>query len=199
MTEALAPAVDAEEQALLIRCQRGDREAFAPIVARHMRRAAAFALAWTGNSDDALDLSQEAFVRAFRAIHRFDAARPFYPWFHRIQRKLCLNHLGRSSRLHEVPLADDFDVAIDRPGPQEELERAELRNAVWTAVRRLNPQDREILVLREWQNLTYAEIAVVLDIPSGTVMSRLHAARRRLREEWRVVTAVHSSVERSAR
>lgn len=185
MTEAIAiTAIDTDERALLLRCQRGDREAFAPIVARHMRRAASFALAWTGNSDDALDLSQEAFARAFRAIGRFDLSRPFYPWFHRILRNLCLNHLARASRLHEVPLADDFDRAADRPGPEEELERAELRRAVWDAIRRLGAQDREILVLREWQDLTYAEIAAVLDIPRGTVMSRLHTARRRLREEW---------------
>jgi RNA polymerase sigma-70 factor (ECF subfamily) len=178
----MVSVLDAEEQNLILRCQQGDREAFRWIVDRHKRRAAAFALAWTGNQQDALDLSQEAFARAFRAIQRFDLARPFYPWLHTILRNLCLNHLGRASRLHEVPLKDTFDRADPVPGPDVALERKELRRSVWESMRRLSPRDREILVLREFQELTYAEIAVVLDIPQGTVMSRLHEARRRLRE-----------------
>ncbi|MCK4411952.1 MAG: sigma-70 family RNA polymerase sigma factor [Candidatus Eisenbacteria sp.] len=176
-----------DETALIVRCQAGDRAAFEPIVTHHMRRAAAFALAWTGNAEDALDLSQEAFVRAFRAISRFDPARPFYPWFYRILRNLCWNHLGRAARLHEVPLRDDFDRADARPRPDAQLERQELRASVWEALRKLKPNDREILILREFQGLTYAEIAAVLGIPQGTVMSRLHQARRRLRERLQPV------------
>ncbi len=106
MSEAITTTIDAEERDLIVRCQQGDRLAFEPIVTRYMRRAAAFALGWTGNLDDALDLSQEAFVRAFKAIRRYDPERPFYPWLHRILRNLCINHLGRASRLHEVPLDD---------------------------------------------------------------------------------------------
>jgi len=174
--------VDIDERALILRCQKGDRKAFEPIVTQHMRRAAACALAWTGNPEDALDLSQEAFARAFRAIQRFDPARPFYPWFYKILRNLCFNYLGWASRLHEVPLRDDWDKADDAPAPDAALERQELRRLVWDAIRKLGTRDREILVLREFQGLTYAEIAVVLEIPCGTVMSRLHQARRRLRQ-----------------
>ena len=174
--------VDTDERTLILRCQQGDRQAFQPIVIRHMRRAASFALAWTGNQEDALDLSQEAFARAFRAIRRFDLTRPFYPWFHTILRNLCLNHLGRASRTREVPLQDTWERADAAPGPDVALERKELRQQVWEAMRKLSARDREILVLREFQDLTYAEIAIVLSIPQGTVMSRLHEARRRLRE-----------------
>jgi len=171
-----------DEAALIVRCQGGDRAAFEPIVTHYMRQAAAFALAWTGNPEDALDLSQEAFARAFRAISRFDPTRPFYPWFYRILRNLCWNHLGRAARLREVPLRDDFDRADGRPRPDAQLERQELRARVWEGLRQCKPSDREILILREFQGLTYAEIAAVLEIPQGTVMSRLHQARRRLRE-----------------
>lgn len=184
MPEAtIAQAIDAEERALIIRCQRGDRRAFEPIVTRHMRQATAFALTWTGNAEDALDLSQEAFIRAFRAIGRFDPERPFYPWFYTILRNLCLNHLGRAARLMEVPLADNFQRAANTPLPDAALERSETRRQVWDALRRLDAKDREILVLREFQGLTYAEIAEVLGIPRGTVMSRLHYARRHLRDK----------------
>lgn len=190
--------VDAEERDAVLRCQKGERDAFELLVRRYMRRASAFALGWTGSREDALDVSQEAFVRAYRAIGGFDPARPFYPWFHQILRNLCLTRLGRLSRLNEVPLDD----RLERPGhpvdagtlaggrafedrsldPQAALERNELRAAVWSALRGLPANDREILVLREFLDLTYAEIAVVLDIPQGTVMSRLHTARGRLRE-----------------
>ena len=171
-----------DERTLILRCQQGDRQAFQPIVVRHMRRAAAFALAWTGNHEDAIDLSQEAFARAFRAIKRFDLTRPFYPWFHTILRNLCLNYLSRAARFREVPLKDTWEKADTAPGPDIALERKELCRQVWDGMRKLSARDREILILREFQDLTYAEIAIVLDIPQGTVMSRLHEARRRLRE-----------------
>ncbi|MBD3236844.1 MAG: sigma-70 family RNA polymerase sigma factor [Candidatus Eisenbacteria bacterium] len=184
---------DPEERALILRCQRGDRRAFEPIVSRHMRQATAFALAWTGNAEDALDLSQEAFVRAFRAIARFDPDRPFYPWFYTILRNLCLNHLSRAARLMEVPLADNLQRAAATPLPDVALERRELRQLVWQALRRLDAKDREILILREFQNLTYAEIAAVLEIPRGTVMSRLHYARRHLRQKLEPLLAAAPS------
>ena len=172
-----------EERGLIERCQRGDRDAFEPLVKRYMRRAAAFALGWTGSREDALDLSQDAFVRAYRAIARFDTARPFYPWFHRILKNLCINHLSRAGRGAEVPIEVTGPLASAADGPQRLAEREELRRTVWEAIRRLGEADREILVLREFQDLTYAEIASVLEIPKGTVMSRLHNARKRLREK----------------
>lgn len=199
--------VDPDERAAIRRCQAGDADAFELLVRRYMRRASVFALGWTGDREDSLDVSQEAFVRAYRAIGSFDSARPFYPWFHQILRNLCLTRLKRVARLNEVPLEDRLDRlgeggrvaggALGTPGwnegrgagfdPQSAVERAELRRTVWEAIRSLPVNDREILVLREFQELTYAEIASVLDIPLGTVMSRLHAARTRLRDRLQPV------------
>lgn len=181
MAEATINAALPDERGLILRCQHGEREAFEPLVTKYMRLAASFALAWTGNHEDALDLSQEAFARAFRAIRRFDTSRPFYPWFHTILRNLCLNYLSRAARLHEVPLRDDIERAGPDPGPLAYVERQETRQRVWDGIRKLQATDREILILREFQGLTYAEIAEVLEIPRGTVMSRLHTARQRLR------------------
>lgn len=176
-------ALDLEERALIERCQRGDRSAFEPLVRRYMRRAAAFALGWVGNHEDALDLSQEAFARAFRALLRFDLDRPFYPWFHRILRNLCVNHISRARHSRELQLDDEIPVASSGPSPEEGAERSELQRQVWEAIGRLGEQDREILILREFQEQSYAEIAEILQIPKGTVMSRLHHARRRLKTE----------------
>jgi len=178
-----APNTDEEERGLIVRCQGGDQTAFEPLVRRYKRRAAGFALGWTGNHDDALDLSQEAFARAYGALSRFDPDRPFYPWFHRILKNLCLNYLRRKTIRREVPLEDVGPRADRAPLPDVAADRSELRAAVWAAIRRLREQDREILILREFQDLTYAEIASVLDIPRGTVMSRLHHARLRLRDQ----------------
>ena len=183
------PALDPEELQAVLGSQRGDRSAFEPLVRRHMRRASAFALAWTGDREEALDLSQEAFVRAYRAIGAFDPSRPFFPWFHRILRNVCLTRVARRSKVREVPFEDEDAVSGALPpgssglDPQVALERAELRRLVWEALDRLQAGEREILILREFQELTYAEIAAMLEIPTGTVMSRLHTARRRLREQ----------------
>jgi RNA polymerase sigma-70 factor (ECF subfamily) len=148
---------------------------------RYMRRATVFALGWTGNQEDALDLSQEAFARAFRSIRSFDSARPFYPWYHRILKNLCLNHLARAARRHEVPLIDEEELAGPDATPERHAEREELRRQVWEALQHLKANHREILILREFQQLSYAELASLLEIPRGTVMSRLHEARLRLR------------------
>jgi RNA polymerase sigma-70 factor (ECF subfamily) len=170
------------ERALILRCQKGDRSSFDPLVVRYMRQATVFALGWTGSHEDALDLSQEAFARAFRSIRSFDPARPFYPWYHRILRNLCLNHLARAARRHEVPLVDEQELAGHDARPEHYAEREELRRQVWEAMQQLKANHREILILREFQQLSYAELASVLEIPRGTVMSRLYEARRRLRE-----------------
>jgi len=181
--EVRVPIQELVDRDLILRCQGGDRAAFEPIVLRYMRRAAAFALGWTGNRDDALDLSQEAFARSYKAIRRFDPDRPFYPWFHRILKNLCINHIGRARNRHEVPLEETYPARSANPSPLEFTEGEERKRMVWEGICQLNELEREILILREFQDYSYSEIARVLDIPKGTVMSRLHNARKRLREK----------------
>jgi len=182
VSQGLTGVDEVDERALILRCQKGDRSSFDPLVVRYMRQATVFALGWTGNREDALDLSQEAFARAFRSIHSFDPARPFYPWYHRILKNLCVNHLARAARRHEVPLVDETELAGNDARPEHYAEREELRRQVWEAMQQLPDNHREILILREFQQLSYAELASVLDIPRGTVMSRLHEARLGLRQ-----------------
>ncbi len=183
MLQAQAEFGTLDEGALLVRCQQGDRASFDPIVLRYMRQATAFALGWTGSQQDALDLSQEAFARAYRSIRSFDASRPFFPWYHRILKNLCLNHMASAARRHEVPLVDREGIEQVGPTPEQHAEREELRRQVWQSLRRLDHSHREILILREFQELTYAEISALLEIPRGTVMSRLHEARQKLRRQ----------------
>ena len=164
--------------------REGDKEAFGKLVRIHMRPAYYAALGFLGNHDDALDASQEAFVRAYLAFARFDPGRPFFAWYYRILRNHCLNVL-RKKKHSARSIAEAFAGSAE-PGAEvtaEELERADLRRAVWEAIWRLGVDDRELIVARDILGTPYATLAELMEIPAGTVMSRLYYARRRLREE----------------
>jgi RNA polymerase sigma-70 factor (ECF subfamily) len=175
--------MDPEEREWIRGCQRGNRNDFEPLVLKYRRRAYFTALGLLGNTDDAMETSQEAFLRAFRALSGFDSNRPFYPWFHRILRNLCLNRLTRT----RIRVADNADQILERlpagpeSNPERQASRKEIQDTVWRALSFLPADHREILILRELQEHSYAEIAELLEIPIGTVMSRLYHARRELR------------------
>lgn len=166
--------------------RRGDMRAFEALVELYKERAYMAALGFVGNPEDALDLSQEAFVRAFRAMRRFREGAPFYPWFYAILRNACFNHLRRLRTHGEVSLdaAQEFgfDAADQADGPGRLAERSDARAYVREELGKLDPAHREILLLRHFEGLSYREIAEVLSCPIGTVMSRLYAARRALRK-----------------
>jgi RNA polymerase sigma-70 factor (ECF subfamily) len=176
------------ELALVCEARQGSVDAFSTLVETYKRRAYFAALALVRNHDDALELSQEAFARAFKAMNRFDETRPFYPWLYKIVRNLCLNHLKRRTRHQEVSIdivesRTGEGLSSAQAGPAEIAERNETKERLWKAIGQLSPDHREIIVLRHFQEMSYAEIAEALDCPKGTVMSRLHAARRSLRDQ----------------
>ena len=188
MEIALAEERIEGERALVLRARSGDRAAFGELVKRHMQRAYYIALGLTGSHEDALDLSQEAFARAFRARASLDPDRPFYAWLYQIVRRLCFNFLRdrstRRRRLDEATpwLAQEAGARASQSDPARNAERAELRARVQAAIEELPEREREVLVLKEFEGLRYREIAELLGIPIGTVMSRLYCARRRLGE-----------------
>ena len=176
-----------DSDALLVRRTRaGDTRAFGILVERYMRRAYYAALGLVGSSEDALDLSQEAFARAFRARQTLDPERPFYPWLYQILRRLCFNFLrNRKSRAAKLVaaggwLADEADARAAAQSPERATERAEVRRRVQEAIATLPAHERQVLIMREFEGLRYREIAGLLGIPIGTVMSRLYAARKAL-------------------
>ncbi|KAA3660568.1 MAG: hypothetical protein DWQ10_06400 [Calditrichaeota bacterium] len=182
MTEALP-----SERELILRCQRGDKNAFGSLVKKYMQRAYYSALGFVGSHESALDLSQEAFVRAYRAIQRLDADRNFYTWYYTILRNLCLN-FKRDKAKKARPFSEIGDnnlrtIADQSADTAYRAELHELQAAVWNALDRLTENEREIIILRDIQELAYNEIARILDIPIGTVMSRLYNARRSLRAQ----------------
>ena len=168
----------------LVAWKSGDKGAFEKIVRATMERAYAVALGFVGNADDAQDLSQEAFIAVHRARKRFDVDRPFFPWFYRVLRNRCLNYLKRRARRREISL-DVLEERVGRGSADEELLRRERVEMVWRDLFTLSPEHREILVLRNFQELSYSEISGVLGLPEGTVMSRLYYARLALLEALR--------------
>lgn len=183
--------IENNEGAIVLQAQRGDRAAFGELTKLYQRRAYAIAYGFVGNREDALELAQEAFVRAYRAMSRFDTRLPFYPWLYRIVKNTCLNHLKKRRRRGETSLdglmESGFDAVSPGPGPERQAALGDLRVSIAVALEALNADHREIITLRHVHELSYREIAECLNIPQGTVMSRLHAARRSLR------TALESS------
>lgn len=175
-----------DEAAAVSLAQRGDRTAFGEIVKQYQKKAYAIAYGFVGNREDALELAQEAFARAYRAMGRFDTDMPFYPWLYRIIKNTCLNHIKKRNRRGETSLQwlmeSGFDPETPGNHPDRDASLRELRGAVGLALSELSEDHREIITLRHIHERSYAEIAKCLDVPIGTVMSRLHAARRALQQ-----------------
>lgn len=175
---------------VIARWRKGDRSAFEVLVRRHMTDAYLTALGFTGNPEDARDLSQDAFVKAFEARKRFDPQRPFYPWFYRILKNHCLNFVQRVRKQTETLYHGEHEgerFASAGPTPLESLEKQERINLVRRAIDRLSFEHREVIVLKNFRGLSYRDMAELLDTPIGTIMSRLYYARKVLKEimlEW---------------
>lgn len=181
------PFTPEEEARLVQRSQRGDRAAFGILVEAYKERAYLAALALVQHHDDARDMSQDAFVKAFRALDRFDAARPFFPWYYRILRNTCLSYLKRHGRGRMVSLdqlVEEKQVQFsDNKGssdPRKQLHDSEMAGHLREALGKLKPKFREIIAMKHFEEMTYEEIAEALDLPPGTVMSRLFHARKAL-------------------
>ena len=167
-----------DDAATVQRCLQGETDAFRTLVERYQGRALGHAIAITRNRDDAQDAVQDAFLNAHRALHTFDRERVFYSWFYTILRNCCYRLLARR-RTDAVDDPVRLDL-LESPGmPVDE------RLAIERAMAALSPSDREIVMLRHLDGLSYAELATALDVPVGTVMSRLFNARKRLRDGLR--------------
>jgi RNA polymerase sigma-70 factor (ECF subfamily) len=180
--------VSSSDWELVQRSRSGDREAFRELVERYQRKIAALAIGMLRNREDALDVVQETFTKAYQSLDRFKGDSAFYTWLYRIAHNLCVDHQRRSGKQAHISLdADDAAPAApilsDGPAPDQPFERArdaEIARRVREAIGGLTPDHRAVILLRELEGLSYEEISEVLDCPKGTVMSRLHYARRQL-------------------
>ncbi|MBN2430091.1 MAG: sigma-70 family RNA polymerase sigma factor [Acidobacteria bacterium] len=182
-------AAESSDARLIDRAERGDAEAGNLLALRYRQATYLLALQLTRHPDDALDIAQEALLRFFRSLTRFDRRRPVRPWLMQIVRNLVRDR-GRRRKVRReetgsVPAAEMIREPADTGlNPEQRAVKQELQAQLWRLVGGLTPPYREILVLRDYQGLAYQEISVLLDIPLGTVMSRLHKARALLRDAW---------------
>ena len=180
------PGICQEELIAVQQCRRGSRKAFEVFVNKYMKDAYFIALGIVGNREDALELSQEAFVRAYRNIKLLRPERRFFPWFYQILKNLCISHLRRrkyrqASSL-DVEGCPEVEASSDCFSPEAVASRNEMKDRVWQAIGKLDEKHREVIILRHFQNLSYDQIAEALCCNKGTVTSRLYYARAKLEE-----------------
>lgn len=169
-----------EPTVLLRRCRAGDPLAWEVLVREYQGRILGITYGYVGDPDEARDLAQEVFLRIYQRLDRCRDPRKLTPWMVRITRNLCLDHLRRKKarppRL-DLPVEDVRTLASSEPGPEEQTAAEARRSLVHRALRTLGNLSREIILLKEIQDLALDEVASILGIPVGTVKSRLHRAR----------------------
>lgn len=178
----LAKASDSE---LMSAVKKGSEKAFRVLVERYKKKAYFIALGLVGDSDEAYDLSQEAFIRIYNARKRYDPKKPFFSWFYTILSNLSRNQIKKRTVRSDYSrqVISEYDPQLEcSDAPDVIVEADESKRAVWAAIEKLSYDHREVIILRHFQEMSYEEIAGMLAIPVGSVMSRLYYARKKLRE-----------------
>ena len=166
---------------LISRARGGDREAFGALVEQYRDNVYRLAYRMCGNAYDADEAAQEAFVAAWRALPNFRGDAKFSTWLYRLTTNAAIDVMRREKRHQTVGDGEMMELADDADSPQETVERTEQQEAVQKALSTLSEEYREVLLLRYMEELDYAEIAEVLQLPSGTVKSRINRAKAALK------------------
>ncbi|MCY3742482.1 MAG: sigma-70 family RNA polymerase sigma factor [Candidatus Poribacteria bacterium] len=178
---------------LIERFQQGDTAAFDALFTRYQKRTYRLVQRFISNREDALDLTQDAFIRAYQGLGDFKSQCQFYSWLYRITVNLCIDFLRKKARSEvllydsdesgELPMANIPDPRAESPA--KAVENKELRTHIRKAVRRLPPKQRQIFILRHWDGLSLKDIAAVVGRSDGTVKAHLLHAHRNLRKHLR--------------
>ena len=174
-----------QDMELARRSQAGDTEAFGELVTKYRTKIFTMVYGMVRNEHDAWDLTQQGFVRAWQSIHRFEGRSSFYTWLYSLTVNLTIYSLRRKGRREELELNDAISSSL--PSPAVNYQRTEIREQVNAALAKLSPEHRAVVVLKELEDLQYHEIAEVLNLSMGTVMSRLFYARKKLQSMLRPI------------
>jgi len=179
------------DQLLVERVQKGDKKAFDLLINKYQHRIISLVARYVSDQTEALDVAQEAFIKAYRAIDRFRGDSAFYTWLYRIAINTAKNWLVAKKRrppANDIDAADaeqyDMDSRLKEQGtPENELMREEIRRTVYDTIAELPDDLRTAIMLREMEGMSYEEIAVTMDCPIGTVRSRIFRAREAIEEK----------------
>ncbi len=176
---------------LLEKAKNGDEDAFGEIVRVYHNRVYSVAYRYVQNAEDAADMAQQAWVRAWNKLSSFQGRASFFTWMYRVVASVCLDHLRKKKRLAEQAIPDGDEPlpavgTVSAPSansqPDRELERSEIRERFRAALGELSPEHRVAIMMREVDGRSYEEIAKIMNCRKGTVMSRIFYARRKLQE-----------------
>jgi RNA polymerase sigma-70 factor (ECF subfamily) len=184
--------VPLDDLELVNQCRAGEQAAFKELVERYQRKVFQIALSMLHSREDALDVTQEAFIRVHKYLDHFKGSSSFYTWVYRIVVNLCIDHLRKDEKMQTL----DYDDTIGHSegesaelltsslgtNPGEAFDRKELRAQIKEALEDLSPTHRAIIIMREVEDLSYSEMAEIMQCSKGTIMSRLFHARRRLQQ-----------------
>lgn len=183
-----------EDLKMVERIQNGDKDAFKDLVEKYQRKVYAICYGMLKDSESSMDVSQEVFIKVYRYIDKFNQKSSFYTWLYRITVNMCIDHIRKNGKVQKVEYDDRLSHDGESEGedyilpsrlgihPDRVYGRKELRQKMLEALESLGEKHRTILILREVEGLSYDEIADVLNISKGTVMSRLYHARRYFQE-----------------
>jgi RNA polymerase sigma-70 factor (ECF subfamily) len=197
-TEATLAQVDVSELDLVKQCQAGQTEAFDQLVNRYRNRVFAMIYNMVHNEQDAWDLAQDSFVKAWKSIKRFRGQSSFYTWLYRIVMNVTIDHArrkqikGAGTEFNDEVKLGEIEPAArtaprSEPLPHRQMERSEIRARIDAAIAQLTPEHRAVILMKETEDMQYHEIAETLGCSIGTVMSRLFYARKRLQNLLRDV------------
>lgn len=200
-------AVDDKE--LVARAKSGDHDAFRVLFQRNHRRAYSLAYGVLQNQDDALDVVQDAFVKAHRHLDTFEGASSFYTWLYRIVMNLAIDHIRKHRRVRHVDFDDTLAHGVDEStvgdesllpsilgqNPKKSLLRKEIREQIDLALESLSENHRAVLIMRELDGLSYEEMAQAMNCSKGTIMSRLFHARKNMQKRLLELRGGHKDLE----
>jgi RNA polymerase sigma-70 factor (ECF subfamily) len=186
--------VERSDRDLVRESRRGDKEAFRELVERHQRKIVSVAMGMVQNRDDALELTQETFIKAYENLEKFKGESSFYTWLYRIAVNLAIDYRRRGRRFSSVSRTgrpdgpDELESTLPAKtlsDPYHQARVHELGGRVAEAINELTPDHKAVILLREVEGLSYEDISRVMQCSKGTVMSRLHYARKKLQEKLR--------------
>jgi RNA polymerase sigma-70 factor, ECF subfamily len=190
-------SVEPNDRVLVKRCQAGDCDAFNQLVVRYRTKAFMMVYGMVQNEQDAWDLAQDGFLKAWKSIHRFKGESSFYTWLYRIMTNVTIDSLRRKGIHGEAEFDDRIAPGNIEPAsrttpsadllPHQKLQQRDIRQRINEAIGKLSPEHRAVIVMKEMEDLQYSEIAEILGCSIGTVMSRLFYARKKLQAQLRDV------------